>query len=82
MNSLLQVESVATRSTAKPARRPTWEQVEGSPLPLGATWIDEEKAFNFAVHAEHAESVTLLLYAPADLANPWMSYRFDFIRNK
>ena len=65
----------------KTLRRPTWEQVEGSPLPLGATWIEEEQAFNFAVHAEHAESVTLLLYA-ADLANPWLSYRFDFLRNK
>src|SRR6185369_7713406 len=45
-------------------RRQTWEQAEGSPLPLGVTWIEEEQAFNFAVHAEHAESVTLLLYAP------------------
>jgi len=27
----------------KPLRRPTWEQVEGSPLPLGATWIEEEQ---------------------------------------
>ena len=51
-------------------------------MPLGATWIEEEQAFNFAVHAEKAESVTLLLYAPADLANPAFSYRFDFLRNK
>ena len=35
-------------------KRLTWEQVEGSPLPLGATWIENEQAFNFAVHAEHA----------------------------
>ena len=42
----------------------TWEQAEGSPLPLGVTWIEEEQAYNFALHAEHAESVTLLLYAP------------------
>src|SRR5215469_3946131 len=82
VNSLLQVDSVATMPTMKPVRHPTWEQVEGSPLPLGATWVEGEQAFNFAVHAEHAESVTLLLYAPADLANPWLSYRLDFLRNK
>ena len=63
-------------------RRPTWEQAEGSPLPLGATWIEAEQAFNFAVHAEHAESVTLLLYTSADLVNPSLAYRFDFLRNK
>lgn len=66
----------------KPATRQSWEQAEGSPLPLGATWIEEEKAFNFAVHAEHAESVTLLLYAQEDLVNPSLVYGFDFLRNK
>jgi len=35
-------------------RRLTWEQAEGSPLPLGVTWMEEEQAFNFAVHAEQA----------------------------
>ena len=63
-------------------RRLTWEQAEGIPLPLGVTWIEQEQAFNFAVHAEHAESVTLLLYTPADLVTPLLAYRFDFLRNK
>jgi isoamylase len=63
-------------------KRPRWEQTEGSPLPLGVTWIKEEQAFNFAVHAEHAESVTLMLYAASDLVNPIVTYRFDFLRNK
>jgi len=53
-----------------------WTQVEGSPLPLGATWIEDEQAFNFAVHAEHAESVTLLLYSAADLVTPAVTFRF------
>ena len=82
MSSLLQVHSVANMPSMKPVRRPTWEQAEGSPLPLGATWIEAEQAFNFAVHAEHAESVTLLLYTAADLVNPLLVYRFDFLRNK
>jgi len=47
-----------------------WAQAEGTPLPLGATWIEEEQAFNFAVYAERAESVTLLLYSRTDLAKP------------
>ena len=48
----------------------TWEQAEGSPLPLGATWIEEEQAFNFAICAEHAESVTLLFYARQRFGEP------------
>jgi isoamylase len=61
---------------------PTWAQTEGSPLPLGATWIEEEQAFNFAVHAEDAESVTLLLYSANDFANPVLTVQFDVLRNK
>ena len=51
-------------------------------MPLGVTWIEDEQAFNFAVHAEHAESVTLLLYSGADLLNPLLTFPFDFLRNK
>src|SRR5271165_7588222 len=68
--------------TAARTKRPTWAQGEGNPLPLGVTWIEKEQAFNFAVQSEHAESVTLLLYASADLVNPLRTYRFDFLRNK
>ena len=82
MNSAVQVHPVPTTPTMTPVRRPTWEQAEGTPLPLGATWIEAEQAFNFAVHAEHAESVTLLLYAATDVINPLLAYRFDFLRNK
>lgn len=70
------------QSTVALTKRPTWEQVEGSPLPLGVTWTEQEQAFNFAVHSEHAESVTLLLYASSDLVNPLVTFRFDFLRNK
>jgi len=57
----------ANRFGVSPPKRPTWAQTEGTPLPLGATWIEEERAFNFAVYAEHAASVTLLLHS-ADIA--------------
>ncbi|MFZ1130658.1 MAG: glycogen-debranching protein, partial [Terriglobales bacterium] len=51
-------------------------------MPLGVGWIEEDHAFNFAVCAEHAESVKLLLYSPADLATPLLTFQFDPIRNK
>ena len=63
-------------------KRLTWAQTEGSPLPLGATWIETEQAFNFAVYSEHAESVTLLLYSADELTNPILTFPLDFIRNK
>src|SRR5271169_3723876 len=71
-----------TIQAATLTKRPTWAQVEGNPLPLGVTWIEDEQAYNFAVHSEHAESVTLLFYTPRDLVNPALTFRFDFLRNK
>jgi isoamylase len=73
---------VTRPAAAVATTRPTWEQAEGTSLPLGVTWIEEEQAFNFAIHAEHAESVTLLFYSAADLVNPVLEYRFDYLRNK
>jgi len=74
--------SDAAPAAFSPRRRSRWRQAEGTPLPLGATWIEDEKAFNFAVYAEHAESVTLLLYSAGDLANPIRTFEFNFLRNK
>jgi isoamylase len=81
MNNSTAAAPVPNSAAAAP-RRQTWEQAEGSPLPLGATWIEEEQAFNFALVAEHAEGVTLLLYSASDLVAPVLSFRFDFLRNK
>jgi isoamylase len=77
-----ELELTVESNPRSPEKRHTWEQSEGSPLPLGVTWIEKEQAFNFAVHAEHAESVTLLLYSPSDLVNPILTFRFDFLHNK
>ncbi len=76
------VEHPASGVTGTKEKRRTWAQVEGSPLPFGATWIEAEQAYNFSLHSEHAESVTLLLYAATDLVNPLLTFRFDFLRNK
>jgi len=74
--------SGAAPAAVSSPKLPSWAQTEGTPLPLGATWIGEEQAFNFAVHAEHADSVTLLLYSANDFANPVLTFQFDFLRNK
>jgi glycogen operon protein len=49
---------------------------------MGVTWIEADQAFNFALHSERAESVTLLLYSASDLVNPVFTFRFDFLHNK
>jgi isoamylase len=63
-------------------RKRSWAHAEGLSLPLGVSWIEEDAAFNFAVCAEHADSVKLFLYTPRDLANPVVTFQFDPIRNK
>jgi len=72
----------ASGSAASPQKRRTWAHAEGLPLPLGVARIEEDQAFNFAVCAEHAESVKLFLYSSTDLAKPVLTFQFDPIRNK
>jgi len=62
--------------------RPRWAETEGLPLPLGASWVEDEQAFNFALYAERAETVTLFLYSRHDLANPILTFQFDSLLNK
>ncbi|HMA23387.1 MAG TPA: alpha-amylase family glycosyl hydrolase, partial [Gemmatimonadaceae bacterium] len=54
-----------------------WAQQEGLPLPLGATWVPDERAYNFAVYSKHAERVTLLAFRDDDLARPAFSLDLD-----
>jgi len=86
--STLKAEATVENTGLDPApagvstKRSMWAQTEGAALPLGATWIEDEQAFNFAVHAEDAETVNLLLYSAEDLATPVLTFPFDFVRNK
>lgn len=59
-----------------------WHAREGSPSPLGLTWIEEEAAYNFALYSEHATAVTLLLYSELDLSIPTYEYVLDPLANK
>ena len=59
-----------------------WERTEGSPSPLGATWVESEQAWNFAVFSRHASGMTLLLYSGDDVEKAGFEIRFDPIQNK
>jgi isoamylase len=59
-----------------------WASVEGTPLPLGVTWIETEQAYNFALYSRHADAVTLLLYGADNLTIPSFSYALNHLSNK
>ncbi len=59
-----------------------WEKRYGSPSPLGATLVEEHRAYNFALYSRDAADVTLLLYNDHDFINPIYQYRFDYLVNK
>lgn len=61
---------------------PNWAEIEGSALPLGATWCEGSQAWNFALYSKHAQAVTVLLYGAQDLVKPLVSYPMDYLRNK
>jgi glycogen operon protein len=90
-------ETITTRATAAvPARgnrdvrfasqegplRSRSSPTDGTILPLGASWIETEHAYNFSLYAEHAESVVLLLFNERELAGPLIEYRLDPRVNK
>ncbi len=59
-----------------------WYSIEGSPAPLGVTWIEPEQAFNFALYSKDATDLTLLLYSSHDYFQPLHEYRFNPLLNK
>jgi isoamylase len=61
---------------------PSWVRVEGAPAPLGPTWVEGAKAYNFALYSRFATGVTLLLYGADDPQTPVYQYHFDPLINK
>ncbi len=59
-----------------------WFAFEGSPSPLGVTWIEDEAAYNFALYSKDATAVTLLLYSALDLSIPSYEHKLDPLANK
>jgi len=59
-----------------------WRRAEGLSTPLGVTWIESSKAYNFALYASDATVVTLLVYGDGDFVNPIKTFTFDFPSHK
>ena len=60
---------------------PAWEEIEGTPIPLGVNWIGTQNAWNAAIYSRHATWITLLLFND-DLARPAYSLKLDPVKNK
>src|SRR5262249_32946371 len=61
---------------------PSWSQIEGSPQPLGCTWLESEQCFNFALYSKHATGVTFFLFMGDDLVNPTRRVSLDHLIHK
>lgn len=64
------------------AHTSNWFTIEGTPFPLGATWIAEEQAYNFALYSKHATQVTLLLFHPRDVTRPIVRQPLNHLLHK
>src|SRR5271156_3719046 len=60
----------------------TWLETEGSAQPLGATWLEKEKSYNFSLYSRHATGVTLLLYTEGDLVNSLLRVPLNHLIHK
>ncbi|MEK6481842.1 isoamylase [Catalinimonas sp. 4WD22] len=60
----------------------SWTATEGSPHPLGVSYIPQEDAYNFALYSKHASSVTLLIYSSQNFITPLLSYHLQYLHNK
>ena len=66
----------------KVIRLDAWSKIQGSPTPLGASWVDSARAWNFALYSTEATSVRLLIYGKDDFLNPIRTYALDPRVNK
>ncbi len=59
-----------------------WEALEGSPRPLGVSFVASQQAWNFALYSKHASAVTLHLYHKNDIQIPVYTFLFNPLQNK
>jgi isoamylase len=59
-----------------------WDRKEGTPGPMGATWVPSLGAWNFALYSRRATGVTLLLYGANDAIHPILEVDLDPRLNK
>ena len=51
-------------------------------MPLGAHWVEEERAYNFSIYSHHARAVKLLFYDEHDQTNPCFEFALDRLIHK
>jgi glycogen operon protein len=59
-----------------------WDRKEGTPGPLGVTWVPSLSSWNFALYSRRATGVTLLLYGASDPVHPIFEARLNVRINK
>ena len=59
-----------------------WEREEGAPAPVGATWVEAERAWNFSLYSRNATGVTLLIYGADDVRTPILELPHDPLVHK
>jgi glycogen operon protein len=59
-----------------------WVESEGTPWPLGASWLEQARCWNFALYSKHATAVTLLLYGADEFVRPLLSVPLHHLKNK
>jgi hypothetical protein len=59
-----------------------WRANEGTPFPLGCTWVVADRAYNFAIQSTTATAIRLRLFADGDLADPVFALNLDPLINK
>jgi glycogen operon protein len=62
----------------------TWYSLEGSPYPLGVSYVPEEESYNFAIYSKYATRLQLLVFNHDPIggvnsyAHPNQVYEFDY----
>lgn len=60
----------------------TWASEEGQPFPLGVSWCEIDRTYNFAIYSKHAASVRLLLFDDRDYEVPRLEICLEPLHNK
>jgi len=60
----------------------SWAQSEGLPSPLGASWNEKGRAWNFALYSKHATGLTLLIYGAEEFREPLYRFPLNHLTNK
>ena len=59
-----------------------WTLREGAANMLGATYVESDRAYNFAIYSRHATRVVLEFFTPEDLRTPVYAFEFVPLENK